>query len=179
MEGSMSVVKIVVALVFAASVLLAAQARQNRTQTPGLTASDYAAIQQLYARYSHGVDSGAGGGALFTSAFTADGALISPTATIEGTQKLAELATRGTKGPTNVRHFATNIMIEPSPEGAVGSAYVLLVNVGSGNAPSTVTGGGVYHDVFVKGRDGWRIKKRTYHPANSVPAGEGRPVPPR
>lgn len=150
-------------------VLAAVQAQQKGTKGPGLTALDYVEIQQLYARYSHGVDSGADNGAAFTRAFAPDGALIAPTGSTEGHAKLAELATRGNKGPTNVRHWATNVLIEPSPEGATGSAYVLLVSIGEAGKPSTVTGGGIYRDVFVKGPDGWRIKKRNYFPANSIP----------
>lgn len=159
---------ILIALSTCALLFAVAHAQQKR---PTLTAQDYAEIQQLYAQYSHGIDSGADDGLMFARVFTPDGALIAPTGTTEGREKLAELARRGKKSPTNVRHWAVNVLIEPSPEGANGSAYVLLVNIGESGQPSGVMGGGIYRDVIVKTSEGWRIKKRAYYPAGStVPA---------
>lgn len=51
------------------------------------------------------------------------------------------------KGP---RFRSAGLVIEPSPEGAVGTAIL--------------TGGGRYNDVYVKGPAGWRFKSRTYAP---------------
>jgi hypothetical protein len=92
---------------------------------------------------------------------------------VEGRQKLSEFAGGphgANKGPTNVAHAAQIPLIEPSAEGAVGTAYVLLVRIGESGKPSALNGGGIYRDVFVKGPEGWRIKKRVYLPAHSVPA---------
>src|SRR5215510_4585895 len=110
-------------------VLAVAQAQSQRARA-SLTALDYAEIQQLYARYAIGFDSG--NGDLFARAFTADGTFVYPVddanhsefrngpggLVIVGRQKLAEFAASGTnKGPTNVAHTVTNPLIEPSAEG--------------------------------------------------------------
>jgi hypothetical protein len=159
----------VVAIVVPVLVLAAVVQAQQRGKG-SLTALDYAEIQQLYGRYAIGFDSG--NGEMFASAFTADGIFQLPNGPIEGRQKLAEFGARpGTnKGPTNVFHVVSNVTIQPSAEGATATAYVLLVNIGQSGKPSALTGGGIYNDVFVKGPEGWRIKKRTYLPAHSVPA---------
>jgi hypothetical protein len=151
--------------------LLAVVRAQSQSRATGsLTALDYAEIQQLYGRYAIGYDSG--NGDLWARAFTADGAFVLPGGkTLAGRRQLAEFAAApgNNKGPTNVFHVNSNITIEPSPDGATGIAYVLLVNLGASGQPSTLTGGGVYRDEFVKTSEGWRIKKRIYQPAHSVP----------
>lgn len=159
----------VMALVAPVLMVVAVQAQQQRARG-SLTALDYVEIQQLYGRYSIGFDTG--NGEMFARAFTSDGIFELPNGPIEGRQKLSEFAGKpgSNKGPTNVFHVVSNVTIQPSAEGATGTAYVLLVNLGQGGKPSALTGGGVYRDVFVKGPEGWQIKKRTYLPAHSVPA---------
>ena len=153
------------------TVVLAVARAQSQSRAGGsLTALDYAEIGQLYGRYAIGYDTG--NGDLWARAFTADGTFVLPGGkTLAGRQQLAEFAAApgNDKGPTNVFHVNTNITIEPSPEGATGTAYVLLVNLGTSGKPSTLTGGGIYRDQFVKTSEGWRIKKRIYQPAHSVP----------
>ena len=142
-------------------VLAVVQGQQKATKSPSLTPMDYFEIQQLYARYSHGFDSAADNGNMFARAFTSDGVFNLPNGiVIEGQHKLAEFAARpgNNKGPTNVFHVVSNVLIEPAPEGATGLAYVELVNIGQAGKPSALTGGGIYRDVFVKGPEGWRIK---------------------
>ena len=63
-------------------------------------------------------------------------------------------------------------IIEPTPEGAKGWAYMMYVNLGEGDKPSTIGGGGVYEDEYVKERGAWKIKVRRYYAAHSV-AGAG------
>lgn len=158
--------KTVIALVFSVLAFGLLHAQQH---SKSLTALDYAEIQQLYGRYAIGFDTGSG--EMFAQAFTRDGVFQTPNATMEGYEKLAEFGSRpnATKGPTNVFHVVSNVTIAPSPEGATGTAYVLLVNLGKTGQASSLAGGGIYHDVFVKGPEGWRIKKRVYQPAHSVP----------
>lgn len=152
-------------------VLVAVQAQSQQRARGPLTAVDYAEIQHLYGRYAFGYDQG--NGDTYASVFTPDGTFELPGGkTLHGRKQLAELAAApgNNKGPTNVFHVNTNITIEPSSEGATGVAYVLLVNIGAGGKPSAITGGGIYRDVFVKTGEGWRIKKRVYQPAHSIPA---------
>ena len=147
--------------------LAAAQAQRTRG---ALTALDYAEIQQLYSRYSIGVDHG--NGEMFAGVFTPDGTFELPSRTVQGRKQLTEIADRPSddKGPTNLSHIAVNPVIEPSPGGATGTAYFLRVKIGQKGEPNTLTGGGIYRDTFVKTSEGWRIKKRVVQPAHSVPA---------
>ena len=165
----MSKWNVALALALPLVVLTVLQAQQQRARG-SLTALDYAEIQQLYGRYAIGYDSG--NGEMFARAFTADGTFQLPNNVIAGREKLAAFAGQpgNNKGPTNVFHVVSNVTIEPSAEGATGTAYVLLVNIGQTGKPSALTGGGVYRDTFVKSPEGWRIKSRTYLPAHTVPA---------
>lgn len=131
---------------------------------PTLAALDIYEIQQLYARFCHGLDSGAEKGYLFADVFTTDGVYVDPSGrSFGGRERLAELARQnpdGRKSPTNLGHFTTNVMIEPMRGGARGQAYVLM-------AAATPQGGGLnaaglYQDDLVKTGDGWRIKRRTF-----------------
>jgi uncharacterized protein (TIGR02246 family) len=161
-------------LAVALSVVLAALAAQAQSQQRArgtLTALDYAEIQQLYGRYAVGYDSG--NGEMWAGVFTPDGTFELPGGkTLAGRKQLAEFAAApgNNKGPTNVFHVNSNITIEPSADGATGVAYVMLVNIGESGKPSALTGGGIYRDVFVKTAEGWRIKKRVFQPAHSIPA---------
>ena len=53
-------------------------------------------------------------------------------------------------------------MIEPTGDGAKGTAYLLLVSGSDGGAP-VVTGRGIYTDEIVKTAEGWLFKKRAFH----------------
>ena len=126
------------------------------TTGPGvkpLAPSDYIAIQQLVARYSYAVDTGAA----ITSLFTPDRAF-------EGT----EIVTR--RGPNNVAHFQTNHLIEPTAGGAVGKVYVLVLTFGENGQPHSISAGGAYEDVYARSADGWRFKARRIHRGRAVAA---------
>ena len=135
---------------------------------PGLTALDYTQIEMLYARNNMGMDSGGDDGYILAQTFTSDGELLNQDGTTVGHEALAELAVENQHG---LRHWISNLMIQPSPEGAVGWAYILQIDSrGSGDSQggagdrNSVTEGGLYHDVIVKTADGWRFKNRTAHP---------------
>jgi hypothetical protein len=59
-------------------------------------------------------------------------------------------------------------LIEPSPEGARGSAYFFNVPTPEPNKPAAITGTGTYQDVLVRTAEGWRFKQRTFY-ANALP----------
>jgi len=73
----------------------------------------------------------------------------------------------GADGGLNVRHFLSNHLIEPSPEGARGKVYVMVFEIGGGG-PTTVTMGGHFEDVYEKTAEGWRIARRRYFPSKST-----------
>jgi hypothetical protein len=144
---------IVVAFVLIAGVVYAQRSGSS------LTAQDFVEIQQLYARYNHAIDSGVGEGMGWARTFTADGEF--PPAKGTGHQALAEFA-KGfhVKSPA-MRHWNTNLMITPSPGGASGSVYLLLVDAGGEGKPPTIRTAATYVDDLVKTPEGWRFKKRT------------------
>jgi len=57
-------------------------------------------------------------------------------------------------------HYVTNVLIEPTTEGAMGAAYLLVVSSLDGNPPAVIRRG-VYSDQLVKTAEGWRFEKRT------------------
>ena len=160
MNVSLAVAATLVIGVGAASLLRAQQKVSGGT----LTAADYVEIQQLVARYSYAVDTHADNGFAYADLFTADG-MFGKT---KGRDALAELAKSTQKdrgGPAYTRHYLTNVIIYPTPEGARGSQYLVAIDVSEGGKPSSLVHGGRYDDVYVKTPAGWRFKSRQLQPA--------------
>ena len=150
------------ALALAATTLQA----QGVSKFSTLPALDYFQIKQLYARYVHGLDSGANNGNLFADAFTPDGVLIDESGkTTSGRAGLAALARATGKGPTHVVHFETNLLISPAPGGATGRSYIQSAVPGPAGQPSILSNDGQFQDELVKTAEGWRFKKREFHPS--------------
>lgn len=134
-----------------------------------LSQMDYIEIQQLYAHYNMAVDGN--DAKLLETVFTPDGEFISGTAHRKGRELVAATATKRER--PQVTHMATSITITPTPEGAHGTSYLMLVNLQT--TPPVIRGGGYYEDVIVKTPDGWRFKSRTYYSQAMPPA----PAPPQ
>lgn len=165
--------------VVAAAVLLALGAgagyltAQDRGGAGRLTAEDRLDIQELYWTYAHGQNFA--DAKLFASAFSEDGVFrISPTRAAVGRDQIAALigeSFAGKVGDSGRRHWQNAWRITPSPDGARGRVYWLVFDVNKGNpVPGLPVDGprgpefrstGVYEDVYVKTREGWRIKSRT------------------
>ncbi len=131
---------------------------QQRTGT--LTGQDYDEIEQLYARYNQGVD--LRNAEMWLGVFAEDGIFQFRDEKYEGQAELAEYRARTfarTAGGPEIRHWNGSIVITPTPEGAEGRAYWIMLDVSS--AVPTEVASGHYDDVFVKTPDGWRIKVRT------------------
>ena len=143
----------------------ASLARAQQTVTGGtLTAADYIEIQQLVARYGYAVDTHADNGYAYADLFAPDGVF----GKTKGREALAELARNTQKergGPAYTRHYLTNVIVYPTPEGARGSQYLMALDVSEAQQPSSVVHGGRYEDVYVKTPSGWRFKSRELHPA--------------
>jgi hypothetical protein len=136
-----------------------------RAQAPRpatLAAGDYIEIQQLVARYPYAVDMHGGDGSAYAALFTPDGSFGTQA---KGTAQLAALAAKTNtdrSGPAFTRHFVTNVVIKPSPEGATGRSYLVALDIAEGGKPTTILHGGRYDDVYVRTPQGWQIKSRTY-----------------
>lgn len=156
-----------ICLMLAGMLTFAGTAGAAQSQSP-LSQGDYTEIQMLYARYAHAYDSS--NPDMWTSTFTEDSQFVIGERVLRGRKEIATLI--GSRGPVKSRpkifHLNSNILIEPSPEGAKGSAYVVLIDLQKNPA---ITGGGTYEDVIVKTGEGWRFKKRTFFPeAQATPA---------
>jgi len=155
----------------AASLLAGVMGAQQRGATAAgsaFTGADYAEIQQLVARYPYAVDTHADNGYAYADLFAPDGAF----GQTRGREQLAALARKTQAqraGPNYARHFLTNVIIRPSPEGATGTQYLIAIDVGEGGKASSIVHGGRYDDVYVKTPQGWRFRSRVLIPSK-VPA---------
>ena len=128
---------------------LAAQQRMGK-----MTADDYVEIQQLYSRYNDAIDSGDAEG--YAATFIPDGTFN----TFKGHDALVGFIHNWHEkmGGENRRHWNTNLTITPTADGASGTVYLMLIDVGT-KPPSIVTAA-KYDDELVKTPQGWRFKKR-------------------
>ncbi|MBI4265101.1 MAG: nuclear transport factor 2 family protein [Acidobacteria bacterium] len=149
-----------------------ANAQQGDANASTLTALDYYEIEQLNARYCHGLDSARDNGYMFADVFTPNGIYVDASGnTYEGREQLAAFARQdpdSIKGPTNVRHYVTNTMVEVAPGGASAKGYLMVARPSTGGGGAT--DGGQYWDDLVKTEDGWRIARRSFIRTNGRPA---------
>lgn len=136
-------------------IIVAAGATMVYAQKAGgaLTAQDLVDIQQLYAKYNWTLDAGDAEG--YASTFTPDG-VFNNNVGHDAIVKFAETFHGGMGA--RVRHWNTNLMILPTPEGAHGQVYLVLVDFST--KPATIATSASYSDDLVKTAQGWRFKKR-------------------
>ena len=138
-------------------------AQQGASPLTKLTADDYIEIQQLYARYNHIVDFGENAeewADLFTD--DAQNGPPLPGGMRWGRKGLIEYFNYRRQPPREVtkeRHWNSNLLITPTPEGAHGSVMFLLIRVGD---PPTLLSTHTYEDDLVKTPKGWKYKKRVF-----------------
>jgi hypothetical protein len=147
---------------------------------PALPPQDVLDIQQLVARYAYALDNGGEGGKAMADLFTADGSLVTPQATFSGREAILKMAAghRPGQGPAYVRNFATNVLLEATPDGARGRVYAVVIAIGENDQPSSVVTGGHFEDVYVKTQQGWRFKRRQFKPNEGGPTTNvGTPTP--
>ncbi len=126
-----------------------------------LSPQDYAEIQHLTARLNQGADFHDAD--LWVSLWTPDGVWTSAEGrAYTGHAGLTEYR-RARKaelgGRSDIRHWTNSLAITPSPEGATGRSYYMMMRVST--TPPTPASAGHYDDVYVKTVNGWRIKRRT------------------
>ena len=124
-----------------------------------LSVDDYIEIQKLYTEYVYALDQGQG--ERFATTFVDDGEFVgsrgpgaAPRPPLKGKETLASLGSLG----AGSRHFVSNLAITRTPDGAMGSCYLLQLNVKS--TPAIITQTAIYEDTLVKTPHGWRFKKR-------------------
>ncbi len=152
---------------------------QPRTAASGrLSAEDWVEIYTLYGKYTHLIDNGAEKGHAYARLWTPDAVFEFGGQKHQGHDALAVVAMYGIESPPIVRpaHHAFNIVIEPSPEGARGTAYLAIIVANKPGEPHTITTRGIYNDIFVKTAEGWRFKHRKFTPAASSNEGATGPA---
>ena len=120
----------------------------------GLSAQDYADIQQLYARYNIAIDGGDAEG--WAATFTPDGVFN----TFNGHDALVNFVKtwREKLNGATRRHWNSNLRITGNSREANGYVYLMLVDVST--KPPSIVGTATYTDSLIKTKDGWRFTKR-------------------
>ncbi|MBI2766182.1 MAG: nuclear transport factor 2 family protein [Chloroflexi bacterium] len=122
-----------------------------------LTTEDRLAIEQLYARYNHAIDSGKG--PEWAACFTPDGVFTSPNGTFTGTEQLAGFGSSLTQR-LKVRHWINNLVLDADGDGAKGTCYLVLWQLKEG-APAAPLITAIYVDTLSKAGGDWRFSSRT------------------
>ena len=126
-----------------------------------LTGADIAEIEQLYARYSQGLDFQ--DEELYLSAWADDAVFTTGGGEVwDGKEALRRRFRQGGRpeggeGVTTT-HNNTSILIEGTAEGAKGRGYWIVLD--TSETPPRMVMAGHYFDTFVRTPDGWRIKTR-------------------
>jgi hypothetical protein len=165
-------VLLLAALGFVGATWAVVHAQQKPRVTP-LSPLDYIQIQQLAAKYAYALDSGADNGYAYANLFMPDGVFVrgesNGSERVQGRESLSFLA-RDTparrRTPLTVGHFIVNHVIEPSPSGATGKAYLAFGNEGQNGS---IVLGGHYEDEYVRTNDGWRFKSRRFFESRTSP----------
>jgi hypothetical protein len=134
---------------------------------PKLKADDLVEIQQLYAKYSLTIDAGDAEG--YASTFTPDG-VFGTNVGHDALVKFTETFHAGVG--SHVRHWNSNLLIQPTPTGASGQVSLILVDFAT--TPASIMRVGSYTDELVKTAQGWRFRKR----ATSFPTAPAAPTKP-
>jgi hypothetical protein len=160
---------------FIGSISIAPPSIFAQPKVKALTALDYDELEQLSHRYAYGIDTCADNGYAYADVFTPDGSFIDKNSDAgfqaggrvlaKGREALAALIGGGARGCktklvwTDWSHIMVNQIYTPTPEGATGKIYLIQMGM---KGPGTIERHGGYEDVYVRTKDGWRIKTRTH-----------------
>lgn len=158
--------------------LLLATTLQPASAQSSLDADDYIAIQQLVNKLNFALDYCTNGGQDFADLFTDDGEYIidqgNGNPAVRSHDQLAALAggpscdSRRTPPSSYILHLSESLVIEPLGDGAKGMSYAIYpANHGQYLNGETAGQLGIYHDVYARTQDGWRIRSRR-HETNPV-----------
>jgi hypothetical protein len=151
------------AFVLACGIAFAVGQAQQKTST--LTPADKLEIQELLARYMFVLDScpDHNNGYDYADLYTEDGAFGNN----KGREALARAAGRTSdgncnanrqRGENNELHINVAPIIVPTPEGARGTSYLMMIQ----GPANQIYFAGWYEDTYVKTAKGWRFKTRDH-----------------
>ena len=160
----------------ATTALILSMPRVDAATGPRLSPADYEEITQLTHKYAYGIDTCGNNGYDYADVFTPDGEFIDKNSDAgfkaggrvlaKGRDALATLIGGGSRGCktkmvwTDWSHIMTNLVVTPAADGnATGRLYLLQMDI---KGPGTIERHGGYEDVYVRTKDGWRIKSRTH-----------------
>jgi hypothetical protein len=160
----------------ATTAFIVSMPRVDAAAAAKLSPADYQEIAQLTNKYAYGIDTCGNNGYDYADVFTPDGEFIDKNSDAgfkaggrvlaKGREALATLIGGGSRGCktklvwTDWSHIMTNLVVTPSADGgATGRLYLLQMDI---KGPGTIERHGGYEDVYVRTKDGWRIKSRTH-----------------
>ncbi|WP_322797037.1 nuclear transport factor 2 family protein [Tepidiforma sp.] len=124
-----------------------------------LSVEDQLAIQQLYARYNHAIDSG--NGADWAACFTPDGTFSSATGNFAGRDQLRAFGDAFAQR-LKARHWTNNLVLDGDGDEATGSCYLMLLRLAPGEQPpASILTTAIYRDRLVRTAEGWKFAART------------------
>jgi SnoaL-like domain len=156
-----------VAVLLGVLTFVALRAQQKSAPKMGtLTVQDRLEIQELLHRYMFILDScdNHNNGYEYADLYTPDGTFSNE---FHGREELARAAGRTSdgncspirlRGSMNQIHLNVGEIIEPTPEGAKGISYLLMVD----GPANELYWSGWYEDMYVKTPKGWRFKSRNH-----------------
>jgi SnoaL-like domain len=163
------------------SALVIVQAQRPRSAA-ALSPLDYIEIQQLVNRYAYAIDTCSNNGYDYADLYTPDGIFYWGVGArkSQGREQLAEAAGGGKNGCKKLEnakpdkplphHTTVNLVIEPSPDGAIGKSYLVYPGeLGQWADPTHSGHVGGYQDVYAKTPQGWRFKSRLHVFPPAVP----------
>jgi hypothetical protein len=176
MRNARTVLVVSILIGLLAVVTLRSQRKANHEgKVATLTAQDYFDILQLVNRYAFAIDTCSNNGYDYADVYTPDGVFYWGVGARKsvGREQLAEAAGGGKLGCQKLAratpekpiatHVTVNLVIEPSPEGAIGKSYLVYPGVRGIDADPDHSGHvGGYQDVYVKTAQGWRFKSRLH-----------------
>ncbi len=134
-----------------------------------ISPTDRAEILELYGQYAHRWDAGDAEG--WADLFTADG-IWERVAASDAVEELADAVHIEGRDALmqfcrdlfeieqgQVRHWASNHVIDGDGEAATAKVYAMIVDLRSGVPAISVTG--IFTDHLVNGSGGWRFKRRS------------------
>ena len=158
---------------FLASTALLVSATASSAPPRTLTAQDYIDIKVLSARYAQTIEHCTNKGYDYANLYTPDGEFggtndwdVPPAHLAKGPDALAAAANGGPNGcgdpdkwmGNGLTHIIVNTVITPTPTGAAGKSF--LVMLGVQHDPTRIIRLGGYQDTYFKTPAGWRFKSR-------------------